>query len=77
MNCPYARGICNYDNAVNMVGHYDKRIQFDSRISIRQFVPRLARNLADFIQPHLCIHDLAKYTFPVLCANRDEIRAGG
>ena len=64
-----------YDYHVDMVGHHHERIQFHTRVMIRQILPRLLDGLAQRIHPHASIRDLPEQARMILGANGHEIRA--
>jgi hypothetical protein len=67
--------IMNHDDAVNVIRHNNKSVQFDIREMVRDFVPHPIRDCAQRRQPHLPIDDLAEQPFASVGADRDKIRA--
>ena len=71
-------GACPYENddAVHMVGHDDKRVYIDARVTLRQFAPYCLDHLAGAVQDHFPTGYLAEHSLPVLRADGHEIRSG-
>jgi hypothetical protein len=61
---------------VDVVGHYDERIQFNEREMVRDVFPTTLGNLACLVQPHFTVHHMPKEAFPLAGASGDETRAG-
>ena len=75
---PYALrpyGVVRYDHdAVDVVGHDDERVQFDFGPVGGGTRPFLAGDEAELVQTDRIAFDGSEQTFPVVGANRDEIR---
>ncbi len=65
----------NHHNAVNVIRHHNKGVQFDIREMFRDVVPHPIRDCAQRGQPHFAIDHRAEEPFARGGADRDEIRA--
>ena len=66
----------NKYNPMKMIGHDRKRIQFHIWTHNRRIPPFLFNNFAVFVQHHIPIgRNRPKQAFPLMGANRDQIRA--
>lgn len=65
----------NQNNAMYVIGHNDKFVQFDIGMMRRHGNPTFGGNLTDFVQPHFTLDDLAERAFAVVRHNRHEIGA--
>jgi hypothetical protein len=63
------------DDAVNVVGHHDERVEMDMGESRRQRVPLGRDHVARSRDAHLSVHDLAKSPATVMDAHGHEIGA--
>jgi len=59
MNRPYGRLIIDDNNTMNVIWHYNKRIDLDI-VVIGQVIPRLPNEIAKRIQYDLIMANLAK-----------------
>jgi hypothetical protein len=62
------------DDAVYVIGHDNKGIQFNKREMVRNVLPTTPGDFASLVQPHFFIDNLAEKAFPIAGANRHEIR---
>ena len=67
--------VANHNNAMHMVGHHHKSVQFHLGVMVGNGLPAFPRDLPIFRQLHFIIYHLAKQVFALIRANRDEIRA--
>ena len=72
MNCPYGR-IIDDNDGMKMVWHNNEFAQFHLRMEDGNFIPFLPDHLAQWIQPHFKIYDVAKQRFPVMGDEGDEV----
>jgi hypothetical protein len=72
---PYM-AIHDEDNAVNMIGHQRKRIQFNVGEMCGQCVPTFLDNPPRIIQVHFSICHIAEQAFAAVRNDGDEIRPG-
>ena len=68
MNRPY-----DVNDCVEMVGHDDRFIQFDLRVSRREGIPHVPHKFAAWIQYHCPAGNLSKHGFTAMGDNGDEI----
>ncbi len=74
MPCPY--GIRNQNDAVDVIGHDDKCIQFCVQEMNRDFIPARLHDTAELVLAHFPRHHLAEQVFVVEGADGDEICTG-
>jgi hypothetical protein len=66
-------GFGDNDNSMHVIGHDNKRIQFNDREMVWDILPTTPGDFASIIQPHFSIRDLAEETRPIPRADRHEI----
>ena len=62
---------------MNMIGHYDKFIDRDTRPVSRQFIPDRKNHPPRVIQFYFALRHVAEQALPVLDTNRHKIGASG
>ncbi|HEX4796789.1 MAG TPA: hypothetical protein VH370_23555 [Humisphaera sp.] len=65
------------DDAVEMIGHDDKRIDVGERELLGDAAPGILKHASGIVQMHLAIMNLPEERSPLPDTNRYEIRAGG
>src|SRR5882724_1510196 len=70
------RCIRQHDDAMHVVWHHHKRVDFDTREPRWNIVPQRGEHVSRFVKTHAPVDDIAKQTGLVLRANRDEIGSG-
>ena len=65
--------IRDYDDAVNMIGHYDKLIKFNILIMAWQVIPTMFDNPSHCSNLNLPAGDVPEQTHPSLGADGDKI----
>lgn len=62
------------DDAVDVIGHDDKFMQYDMGADMFRFAPFFIRDDSQFIQLHFTINNFPKQRHPVMGANGNEIQ---
>lgn len=85
MPCPYSRMFrccqmflyppINDDDAMYVIGHDHKFVQFHAIEMLGNRVPTLLHNLTPPVQPYYAIQDIAENTFSIVGTNRHKIDA--
>ncbi len=65
-----------HDDAVHVIGHDDKCVDFDTGIGPGQFIPNGLHHFARWRRVHFAIDDLAQQTRAVLGADGDDVASG-
>ena len=72
--CPCDMRPVYFNNSMNMIWHYNERIQFNLWEMLWGIIPAFLHNLTSLIQLHLPIHHLTKQFLTLPCNHGDEIR---
>src|SRR5215212_11863270 len=64
-----------HNNAMNVIWHHYSEIKLDSIEMIGDRRPAIGRYLADRMKHHDTIRNITKQVRPLVCADRDEVRA--
>jgi len=64
------------DYSVHVVGHNNEGVQINAMVVRRQVISGLLHDRAHFTQSHNAVDDVPEEHGAIVCASRDEIRAG-
>ena len=71
--CPHPSNGRNNNDSVNVIGHYDVRIEFDVRVSDSDLEPRFVNNSSNIAQRYSAVDNVSEDELSIETANGHEI----